>query len=107
MITRRESLFLLAAPALAKSRPQVAITMDDVRSQSIPERWRAEAEERLLASMGKPQAFLFAIGEGVDNDHGTTILETWPSAAHWFDNPTYLPVPLLGRPLPLSSGHAV
>src|SRR5260370_2829689 len=100
MITRRESLFLLAAPALAKSRPPVAITMDDVRWQSIPERWRAEAEERLLASMGKTQAFLFAIGELVSNEQGTSITESCSWGGHWIGNHTYVHVPLLGRALP-------
>lgn len=69
-ITRRESLLLGAAPLLAQAplaqtRPRVAITMDDVRWQEIPEDRRFEAEGRLLSSLGRTQAFLFAIGRSL------------------------------------------
>lgn len=39
-ITRREALILCATPLLAQTRPWVAITMDDVRWQIIPENRR-------------------------------------------------------------------
>jgi hypothetical protein len=92
--TRREALALLAAPALArpssrKPRPTVSITMDDVGWQDIPETRRSEAEERLLSSLAKKHAFLFAIGRNVDNPHGAQILDRWSSAGHRIGNHTY------------------
>jgi peptidoglycan-N-acetylglucosamine deacetylase len=88
-MTRREALALLAAPAFAQARPRVAITMDDVGWQMLPEERRAEAEERLLASFGKTTAFLFAIGKNVDNEHGARILNAWSAAGHRIGNHTY------------------
>jgi peptidoglycan-N-acetylglucosamine deacetylase len=88
-MTRREALALLAAPALARSRPRVAITMDDARWQMIPDSRRAEAEDRLLSSLSKTQAFLFAIGGVVDNGHGARILTAWSAAGHRIGNHTY------------------
>lgn len=88
-VTRREALFLLAAPALAQGRSRVAITMDDARWQMIPEARRSEAEDRLLISLAKTRAFLFAVGEAVNNEHGTRILNTWSAAGHRIGNHTY------------------
>jgi peptidoglycan-N-acetylglucosamine deacetylase len=93
-MTRREALFLCAAPAFAKPGPKVAITMDDVAWQKIPEIRRAEAEERLFNSLAKTRAFLFAIGQNVDNEHGSKILDRWSSAGHRIGNHTYDHVPL-------------
>ncbi len=88
-ITRREALVLCATPLLAQTRPRVAITMDDVRWQMIPEDRRPEAEERLLGHLDKTRAFLFAIGEAVDNPHGAAILRHWSAAGHRIGNHTY------------------
>lgn len=88
-VTRRQALVLLAAPALAQSRPRVAITMDDARWQIIPEARREEAEARLLDALAKTRAFLFAIGGVVDNQHGAGILERWSAAGHRIGNHTY------------------
>jgi peptidoglycan/xylan/chitin deacetylase (PgdA/CDA1 family) len=88
-ITRREALVLCAAPLLAQTRPRVAITMDDVRWQIIPEARRSEAEERLLTHLGKTRAFLFAIGQSVDNPEGSGILNRWSAAGHRIGNHTY------------------
>lgn len=88
-MTRRQAFALLAAPAFAQSRPRVAITMDDARWQIIPEARREEAEARLLASLSKTRAFLFAVGEAVDNPHGAQILERWSAAGHRIGNHTY------------------
>jgi len=88
-INRREALLLCSAPLLAQARPKVAITMDDVRWQSIPEAVRPGAEERLLSHLGKTQGFLFAVGEAVDNPHGATILKQWSAAGHRIGNHTY------------------
>ena len=99
-ITRREALVLCAAPALAQVRPKVAITMDDVWWQKIPENRRAESEERLLSSLAKTRAFLFAIGQAVDNEHGARILDLWSSAGHRIGNHTYSHIPLSGSTTP-------
>ncbi len=63
--------------------------MDDVWWQRIPEDRRAEAEERLLDSLPKTRAFLFAIGKAVDNKDGARILDQWGAAGHRIGNHTY------------------
>jgi hypothetical protein len=78
----------------------VAITMDDVRWQIIPEDRRPEAEERLLRHLGKTRAFLFAIGQSVDNPEGSGILRRWSAAGHRIGNHTYSHQPLFGRITP-------
>jgi peptidoglycan-N-acetylglucosamine deacetylase len=99
-ITRREALVLCTAPAFAQERPRVAITMDDVWWQKIPEGRRIEAEERLLNSLGKTHAFLFSIGQAVDNEHGARVLDRWSSAGHRIGNHTFNHVPLSGTTKP-------
>lgn len=74
--------------------------MDDVRWQNIPEDRRAEAESRLLENLGRTRAFLFAIGECVDNPHGGGILERWSAAGHLIGNHTYTHQALSGRITP-------
>ena len=81
----------------AQNRAKVAITMDDVRWQAIPEQYRPDAEARLLDHVGKTRAFLFAIGECVDNEHGSKILKQWSDAGHWIGNHTYSHRALLGK----------
>src|SRR5690242_18879998 len=100
MITRRQALTFCAAPLLAQTRPRVAITMDDVRWQIIPEDRRSEAEERLLKHLGKTRAFLFAIGENVDNPEGSDILKRWSAAGHLIGNHTYSHQVLSGKVAP-------
>jgi peptidoglycan/xylan/chitin deacetylase (PgdA/CDA1 family) len=99
-ISRREALLLCAAPVVAQVRPKVAITLDDVQWQKIPEARRAEAEDRLLSSLSKTKSFLFAIGRSVDNEHGERILKSWSSAGHHIGNHTYDHVPLTGQTTP-------
>jgi hypothetical protein len=74
--------------------------MDDVWWQKIPENRRAESEERLLSSLAKTRAFLFAIGQAVDNQHGARILDLWSSAGHRIGNHTYSHIPLSGATRP-------
>jgi len=93
-VTRREALLLCAAPAFTQDRPRVAITMDDVWWQKIPERRRAESEDRLLNSLRTTHAFLFAIGQAVDNQQGAKILDLWSSAGHRIGNHTFDHAPL-------------
>jgi peptidoglycan-N-acetylglucosamine deacetylase len=99
-VTRRTALALIGAPVFAQQRPRVAITMDDVRWQQIPETGRAEAQARLLESLGRTRAFLFAIGEVVDNPQGADILKRWSSAGHSIGNHTWSHIPLLGKTTP-------
>lgn len=96
-MTRRTALALLGVPAFAQDRPRVSITMDDIRWQSIPEGQRANAEERLLSALGNTRAFLFAIGENVEGEHGARILAQWSSAGHWIGNHTYSHTVLGGK----------
>lgn len=99
-ITRRGVLALGAAPLIARTRPAVAITMDDIRWQIIPEDGRAEAEQRLLEHVGKTRAFLFAVGRHVDNEHGAKILTQWSAAGHLIGNHTYDHQALMGKTTP-------
>ena len=71
--------------------------MDDVRWQIIPEDRRPEAEARLLEHLGQTRAFLFAVGNCVDNEHGSKILRQWSAAGHLIGNHTYSHRPLLGN----------
>ena len=96
-ITRREALVLCATPAFAQARARVAITMDDARWQMIPEDRRPDAEERLLAHLGKTRAYLFAVGENVANPHGSAILKRWSAAGHRIGNHTYSHQALFGK----------
>src|SRR5580658_4020541 len=96
-ITRREALVLYTTPLLGQTRPRVAITMDDVRWQSIPEDRRPEAEDRLLKHLGRRRAFLFAVGQNVDNPEGSGILKRWSAAGHRIGNHTYSHQPLFGK----------
>jgi peptidoglycan-N-acetylglucosamine deacetylase len=99
-ITRREALVLGATPLIAQTRPRVAITIDDVRWQIIPEDRRSKAEERLLKHLDKTRVFLFAVGQNVDNAHGSGILRRWSAAGHLIGNHTYSHQPLLGKTTP-------
>jgi peptidoglycan/xylan/chitin deacetylase (PgdA/CDA1 family) len=95
--TRRQALALAASPLFAQSRPRVAITMDDVNWQMIPEGRRTEAESRLLEHLGATRVFLFAVGKYVDHPHGAEILARWSAAGHVIGNHTYAHQPLLGK----------
>ena len=99
-MTRREALALSAAPLFAQARPRVAITMDDVRWQMIPEDRRPEAEARLLNHLAKTRVFLFAIGQSVDNPEGSAILTRWSAAGHRIGNHTYSHQSLGGKIAP-------
>ena len=74
--------------------------MDDVRWEIIPEDRRSEAEESLLEHLGTTQAFLFAIGQNVDNPQGASILKRWSAAGHRIGNHTYSHRLLFGKIAP-------
>ena len=105
MITRRQAVAscavqLFGAQLRAQPQPGVAITMDDVRWQLLPEARREEADARILAALGKTRAGLFAIGEAVDNERGSDILKRWSAAGHFIGNHTYEHRPLMGETTP-------
>lgn len=99
-ITRRHALLLCSTPLFGQSRPRVAITMDDVRWQLLPEERRSEAEARLLNHLRHTRAFLFAIGGAVDNPQGAAILRRWSDAGHRIGNHTYSHQPASGQMTP-------
>jgi hypothetical protein len=74
--------------------------MDDGRWQQLPESGRETAEAAILESLGRTRAFLFAIGEVVDNPQGADILRRWSSAGHSIGNHTWSHIPLLGKTTP-------
>jgi peptidoglycan/xylan/chitin deacetylase (PgdA/CDA1 family) len=97
LMLRRQVLSLCAAaPLVAGSRQRVAITIDDVRWELLPDDWRTKADERLLTHLGKARALLFAVGHNVDNAQGAKILAAWGRAGHWIGNHTYSHHALLG-----------
>jgi peptidoglycan/xylan/chitin deacetylase (PgdA/CDA1 family) len=99
-LTRREVLLFGASPLFAKSSPRVAVTMDDVRWQIIPEDRRTEAEMGLLKHLGNTRAFLFAAGQYIDNEPGDRILRNWSASGHLIGNHTYSHQPLYGNIVP-------
>jgi hypothetical protein len=53
-----------------------------------------------LSSLAKTRAFLFAVGQAVDNEPGARILDLWSSAGHRIGNHTYSHNPLSGTTRP-------
>jgi peptidoglycan-N-acetylglucosamine deacetylase len=72
--------------------------MDDVSWQAIPEARRPAAESSFLGALHGTRAFLFAIGQNVDNEHGGRILKQWTAAGHRIGNHTYRHIPLSSAP---------
>jgi peptidoglycan-N-acetylglucosamine deacetylase len=91
-LSRRELLVALAAGvAGANEKPSVAITIDDLGWQAIPEAMRPEADQRLLAALErhKVKAALFVIGKNGDTPEGRAILKTWSERGHIIGNHTW------------------
>lgn len=77
---------------LAGTRPQVAITIDDVAWSSIPEPFQAGASDRLLKALeqhGQVRAAFFVTGRNVDSTEGRAILEQWSGKGHVIGNHTW------------------
>ncbi len=87
---------MFAAPIVAKERPALAVTMDDVRWQSIPEANRTSADEDIRSAIRPRRAALFVVGSLVDNEMGRGILENWSAAGHVLGNHTWSHRPLSG-----------
>jgi peptidoglycan/xylan/chitin deacetylase (PgdA/CDA1 family) len=88
--TRRDALAMLAAvpPALAATRPQVAITIDDVNWAAIPQPYREDANRRILQAL-KQRAALFVVGANVDSEEGHAIVRNWSERGHIIGNHTW------------------
>jgi peptidoglycan-N-acetylglucosamine deacetylase len=95
-VSRREVLTVLAGSAVAvraaaEEKPRIAITMDDVAWQDIPEPLRKEAGQRILRALErhKVKAALFVIGRNGDTPEGRAIVEEWSTRGHMIGNHTW------------------
>lgn len=85
---------LLGAPALllpSRSKPALAVTIDDIAWRSIPKPWRDRAADTLLATLEQHtvKAMLFVAGSNVDDAEGKALLQGWNDAGHSLGNHTY------------------
>jgi peptidoglycan/xylan/chitin deacetylase (PgdA/CDA1 family) len=83
---------LAAAPLSAEDKPRIAITMDDLRWDLIPEAQRVGAGQRILGALerNKVHAALFVIGERGDTPQGRSIVQEWTKRGHMIGNHTWL-----------------
>ena len=89
-MTRRT--FVLGAAAIAcaaKTRPSIAITMDDLNWMPLPN--PNETNVSLLDTMRSHGArlALFVIGRNADNETGQALIQPWKQAGHLIGNHTY------------------
>lgn len=65
--------------------------MDDVNWKAIPQPYATTACAKILDALHQHriQAFLFAVGQNVDNDPGRAILDSWKQAGHLLGNHTW------------------
>src|SRR5438067_1163649 len=81
----RRTFVLSSAAAIAcaaKTRPSVAITMDDLNWMPLPD--PTEINARLLDAMRKHQTrlALFVIGRNADNQTGRALIQPWKKRGH-------------------------
>lgn len=91
-MTRRTLLLGAGAQAARlQSAPEIAITMDDVAWQAIPEPFEGHPNTALLGALRQKRvkAGLFAAGKNVDNQRGSAILQSWSDDGHVIGNHTY------------------
>jgi len=94
-VSRRDVLAVLggsiAVSAATPEKPIIAITMDDLRWQDIPEPMRQDADERLRGALDrhKVRTALFVIGENGDTPEGRGILQAWSKRGHMIGNHTW------------------
>jgi peptidoglycan-N-acetylglucosamine deacetylase len=94
-VSRRDVLAALGGSALLaaalRDKPTIAITMDDLRWQDIPEPMRRDADERLRMALDrhKVRTALFVIGENGDTPEGRAILRQWSERGHMIGNHTW------------------
>jgi peptidoglycan/xylan/chitin deacetylase (PgdA/CDA1 family) len=91
-VSRRDILAALAGSTLrAEERSRIAITMDDLNWQAIPEAMRREAGERILRALDRQtvRAALFVIGENGDTPIGRPIVREWSKRGHMIGNHTW------------------
>ena len=78
--------------ASAKSKPALAITMDDFqwdKSLKLTADERNQAILRALRSHNDLKAALFVKGKNIDNDKGKELLHDWDRAGHLIGNHSY------------------
>ncbi|MEP6920576.1 MAG: polysaccharide deacetylase family protein [bacterium] len=78
--------------AAAKSKPALAITMDDFqwdKSLKLASDERNQAILKALRSHGDLKAALFVKGKNIDNDKGKELLRDWDRAGHLIGNHSY------------------
>lgn len=75
--------------AAGNQGPAVAITLDDMNFQGLPDPKAADA--RLLGALKQQnvRAFLYVIGRNADSEDGQRIVSTWRAAGHTIGNHTY------------------
>ena len=84
----------MAGPAVllnARRKPALAATIDDIAWRRIPEPWRSQSADTLLAALERHRvkAMLFAVGSNVDDAAGKALLQRWNDAGHCLANHTY------------------
>ncbi len=81
----------VVASAATREQSRIAITMDDLRWQDIPEAMRKDADQRLRAALDrhKVKTALFVIGENGDTPEGRAILQEWSGRGHMIGNHTW------------------
>ena len=79
------------ATVVAKSRPQVALTMDDFAWQNPVRLSSAERNRAILSTLNahKIKAALFVTARNIDNEEGKQLLWEWDKAGHLIGNHTY------------------
>lgn len=71
--------------------PEIAITMDDPKPDTIGGMSGAEINRRILDALKRERlkACLFVCGKRIDNPEGKALLEAWDSAGHLIGNHSY------------------
>lgn len=85
------ALGLGGVPALAKSAPQFAITMDDFNWRNAVKLTATERNDAILNTLqtNSIKAALFVVGRNIDNNEGKQLLTPWDKAGHMIGNHTY------------------
>lgn len=91
-MTRRN--FLGAATESGLARPfkrSVAITIDDLNPETVPQKWRKQVDGELLGLLGRRgiRAAVFVVGKYTDEPGGMARVQRWGDAGHILGNHTY------------------
>lgn len=82
---------LLGGDLLAAKRPEVAITLDDPKTEDYPGHTAAELDERLRSALrsARVSCALFICGKRVDSDAGRQLMSAWNADGHILGNHSY------------------